>query len=146
MENDVLYNRIMKKVTEMIAEAGGGSSLPAVTADDNGDVLTVVSGEWAKAEPGSSTILINFSDIGDYSYNDIMGYINAGKLVVLVNVTDPDINEIYYAYLTYTIPSDISIDEPAYVVFHEVDDGNLIQLSFQSQSPSDDSPLVYVTP
>ena len=60
MENDVLYNRIMKKVTEMIAEAGGGSSLPAVTADDNGDVLTVVSGEWAKAEPGSSTILINF--------------------------------------------------------------------------------------
>ena len=28
---------------------GGGSSLPPVTTDDNGDVLTVVEGEWAKA-------------------------------------------------------------------------------------------------
>lgn len=32
---------------------GGGSSLPAVTADDNGDVLTVVEGEWNKADPPS---------------------------------------------------------------------------------------------
>ena len=58
MENDVLYNRIMKKVAEMIAEAGGGSSLPEVTADDNGDVLTVVSGAWAKAEPAPQYDLI----------------------------------------------------------------------------------------
>lgn len=28
------------------------SKLPAVTTDDNGDVLTVVDGEWEKAEPG----------------------------------------------------------------------------------------------
>lgn len=33
------------------AQGGGGSSLPSVTADDNGDVLTVVSGSWAKAAP-----------------------------------------------------------------------------------------------
>ena len=30
---------------------GGGSSLPAVTVEDNGDVLTVVEGAWAKAAP-----------------------------------------------------------------------------------------------
>lgn len=28
------------------------SKLPAVTTDDNGDILTVVDGEWEKAEPG----------------------------------------------------------------------------------------------
>ena len=27
------------------------SELPTVTSDDNGDVLTVVSGKWAKADP-----------------------------------------------------------------------------------------------
>jgi hypothetical protein len=41
----------MVDLIEDVAESGGGSSLPEVTADDNGDVLTVVSGEWAKAAP-----------------------------------------------------------------------------------------------
>lgn len=35
---------------------GGGSPLPAVTADDNGDVLTVVEGAWAKSSPAPSVI------------------------------------------------------------------------------------------
>lgn len=38
---------------------GGGSSLPEVTADDNGDVLTVVEGAWEKAAPsGGGGVLI----------------------------------------------------------------------------------------
>ena len=40
---------------------GGGSSLPSVTASDNGDVLGVVEGAWAKMEaPGvTQTVLYN---------------------------------------------------------------------------------------
>lgn len=44
---------------------GGGSDLPAVSAADNGDVLTVVNGEWDKAAPGggggggSSVLVVN---------------------------------------------------------------------------------------
>ena len=38
---------------------GGGSDLPEVSASDNGDVLTVVNGEWDKATP--STGNINYS-------------------------------------------------------------------------------------
>ena len=43
---------------------GGGSNLPEVTSDDNGDVLTVVDGAWAKAEPGGGgarIVKIDFS-------------------------------------------------------------------------------------
>lgn len=43
----------------------GGSSLPEVSADDNGDVLTVVEGEWAKAAPSGggsvASVRITFS-------------------------------------------------------------------------------------
>lgn len=44
---------------------GGSSELPAVTSDDNGDVLTVVEGAWAKANPPSSLPAVTGSDNGD---------------------------------------------------------------------------------
>lgn len=47
------------KITAAPLEDGGNSSLPAVTAEDNGNVLTVVNGEWDKAEPREpSNVLI----------------------------------------------------------------------------------------
>lgn len=55
--------------------SGGGSELPEVTADDNGDVLTVVSGEWAKATPsGGSGVLVCTPDndgILDHTWQEI---------------------------------------------------------------------------
>lgn len=46
-------------IVKNTASGGGGSDLPAVTAVDNGDVLTVVNGEWDKATPsgGSASIV-----------------------------------------------------------------------------------------
>lgn len=46
-------NRTEYFVKEAIDNAGGGGSLPIVTSDDNGDVLTVVEGAWAKADAPS---------------------------------------------------------------------------------------------
>lgn len=43
---------------------GGGSGLPDVTADDNGDVLTVVEGAWAKKTPSGALPSVTFSDNG----------------------------------------------------------------------------------
>lgn len=38
-----------------------GGNLPAVTSADNGDVLTVVSGEWAKAAPSGGALLVGLT-------------------------------------------------------------------------------------
>lgn len=78
------------------------SKLPAVTTDDDGDVLTVVDGEWAKAEPGykcseASTTLTEESVTttksdpsapyawGHFSYSS---FIDANTIIVTFNGTE----------------------------------------------------------
>ena len=53
LESTNTVTRLLAEIAENTAGGGGGggSSLPAVTSDDNGDVLTVVEGQWAKAAP-----------------------------------------------------------------------------------------------
>lgn len=53
---------------ELVKSCGGGSSLPSVTSDDNGDILTVVDGAWAKAEPTPISELpeVTIEDNGDF--------------------------------------------------------------------------------
>lgn len=61
--------------------------LPSVTSDDNGDVLTVVEGAWAKAAPsGGGVVFLPVEIVGDYdsfiipSLDTITGYLDAGSL------------------------------------------------------------------
>ena len=88
----------MKKVTEMIAEAGGGSSLPAVTADDNGDVLTVVSGEWAKASIPNG-VCIYESEALNKTYNDIDNMVKSGVIPYYIWYNNDDDEPEYLVYV-----------------------------------------------
>ena len=47
-----------------VVPTGGGASLPAVTAADNGDVLTVVDGAWAKAAAPKELPTVTAADDG----------------------------------------------------------------------------------
>lgn len=44
---------------------GGGAGLPEVDSSDNGDVLTVVEGEWTNAAPASQLPAVSSSDNGN---------------------------------------------------------------------------------
>ena len=135
MENDVLYNRIMKKVAEMIAEAGGGSSLPEVTADDNGDVLTVVSGAWAKAEPAKDIVFVPYIDDGasyttTLTAGEIFTILNSGKYVLLTCIA-PDIS-----FGHFMIPVEYRIEEGNYRLI--LSDG------LELGATNDTDPLIFI--
>lgn len=49
---------------DRIARAAASPNLPEVDASDNGDVLTVVSGEWAAAAPASELPAVSGTDEG----------------------------------------------------------------------------------
>ena len=53
------YNAIPDMIQALAQKTGGsGSSLPAVTSDDNGKLLTVVEGAWDKAEASSGDVVV----------------------------------------------------------------------------------------
>lgn len=47
----VLNPDVIDQITELVS-GGALKELPSVSADDNGDVLTVIDGEWEAAAPG----------------------------------------------------------------------------------------------
>lgn len=82
-------------VIEAIESGGGGDGLPAVTSDDNGDVLTVVEGAWAKAQPsgGVSPLLCTPSLSGsifslDKTFREIKEAFEAGAPIHILDELD----------------------------------------------------------
>lgn len=69
-----LYKRIpdiIEAVKEKASGGGGGAGLPEVTSADNGDVLTVVEGAWAKASPSGGDVFdIKFTATYDETTDD----------------------------------------------------------------------------
>jgi hypothetical protein len=55
---DEAHESLEARVEALEAGGGGGSELPEVSATDNGDVLTVVEGAWAKAAPSGGGVLV----------------------------------------------------------------------------------------
>lgn len=87
----------MIEAVKTVAGEGGGSDLPAVSSDDNGDILAVVEGAWAKVTPSSEVLVVpyaitideethNPSATTDVAYSDILAAINANKAII-ANVT-----------------------------------------------------------
>ena len=89
--DDDTVSELLEQVDAAFAGGGGGSSLPEVTSDDNGDVLTVVEGAWAKATPKNNEFVVTYtvtesegamSATCDKEYSDIVSAIEDGKQIV----------------------------------------------------------------
>lgn len=95
---------------QKINSGGSGSELPAVTTDDNGDVLTVVEGAWAKAAPGgSSGLVISIIDdeatqsfIMNKTFQEIWDALSAGQAVVVKADDLPGV-EMFYSIITVSM-------------------------------------------
>lgn len=97
----------------LLSDVEGGTNLPEVTSEDNGKVLTVVGGEWDKAEPsGGNESIVTFTigyDPSDYSnyicdktYDELMAAITAKKILLGCFYTD----STYYTFTHINASSD----------------------------------------
>ena len=102
---DMSYELSDKAVSAMagidfvdIPNASGGG-LPAVTSDDNGDVLTVVDGVWDKAAPSGGLPDVTIADA-----NKVLAVSAGGEWDVDYPYVDPDpimeeFASVYFAYV-----------------------------------------------
>jgi len=98
------WRRVIQPMQDMVMlfnsmlGSGAGGGLPEVTTDDNGDVLTVVEGEWAKATPSSGTDILfvtaTYDDVEQtYTLNKTWTEIYNAN-VAIITFTDTDMKGI----------------------------------------------------
>ena len=89
---------VLDKTNGWVLPGQSGKELPAVTAEDDGDVLTVVSGAWGKAAPsggggGSGVLVVTGTWEGEIetlnkTWQEIHDAVEAGTMVIYQMVYD----------------------------------------------------------
>lgn len=88
-------------------------SLPEVSADDNGDVLTVVEGEWAKAAPSGGGSVFAAMEVMSYPYvaTDVG---NDAYSVAIISISDADFERVANGGIPVLVTLDGDIGFPSW--------------------------------
>lgn len=97
---------------ELIAKIAtkAGAGLPAASATDNGDVLTVVEGAWTKAKPREAIKIITLTDNNlptGVTYQTILEDYNNGVLSAIVSKMDGADTVCYISTVNYPMNNKI---------------------------------------
>ena len=100
-----------------------GGNLPPVTSDDNGDVLTVVDGKWAKAAPsgGSGVLVVGFDENDMTKLNKTWQQIADAAVSGIVALVDVYDDQTVVDYLGET-----NINDNEYQVIFKTNSGSYI--------------------
>lgn len=139
---------MIEACAQKAGSGGGGSSLPAVTADDNSKLLTVVNGAWDKADPVDSDFVVEFTiDMSqgepavtaDHTAAEIYTAFQQGKNIKGVAEMDAELGgkTTIVFYITYVM---LESGELAGVVFYTFGmEGGLIRITGDTNSWSMDN-------
>jgi hypothetical protein len=87
-----------------------GAGLPEVSAEDNGDVLTVVEGAWGKAKPREAIKIITLTDNSlptGVTYQTILEDYNNGVLSAIIDKADGANTVCYISTVDYPMKNKI---------------------------------------
>lgn len=117
------YGQLPTMSVEDVARimSGGDSDLPAVTTDDNGDVLTVVSGAWSKADPPTGLPAVTGADNGK-----VLGVAEGGW--TKVDPTGGDPLELTGTFGKVDNKDAITIDKTASELFKALKNGAFVKM------------------
>lgn len=104
----------------------GGGGLPEVSAEDNGDVLAVVDGAWAKAASGGSVLVCNldtqtmtfdktWQEIHDAGFAVVVGLSSGVKKTMPVLATGEDDGDYLVICESFLIENGVRV--PYYLTF-----------------------------